>query len=102
MLAPHLAFVNETMNGIFHPCPFNSIDVYNVTFSFNGDENLEKVIFPNGENKFVINLYNNRIKKIMYVYGFVDIVQFSQEKYVEILLCELKHELIHISHRALH
>lgn len=67
MLAPHLEAANKTLNGIIHPCPHKTINIYNVTTSLHGNDVLDKIIFPNGENKFVVKLYNNRDKNILYV-----------------------------------
>lgn len=60
-----LRVVNESLNGFLHQCPYKKVEIVNATFSLKGRENLEAFVFPNGENKFNVRIYNNRDKNIL-------------------------------------
>lgn len=64
MLKDYLTLANKTFNGFLHRCPYQKIELTNVTVSMGKNSDGES-IFPNGENKFRIQFYNNKDRNIM-------------------------------------
>lgn len=58
--------VNGTLNGIIHKCPYTSISIKNMTFSFYRDyQSSYSFMSENGVFKVKLHIYNNREKNIV-------------------------------------
>lgn len=66
VLKSQILYLNYTMNGSLHKCPYTKFEVTNFTLSLHGDEKLEYFNLPNGVIKTRIQLYNNRDKNIIF------------------------------------
>lgn len=66
ILKSYLMYTNKTFNGIIHSCPYKRVEFSNVNFSLNSNDKLETFLFPSGENKFSVRIYNNRVKNLAF------------------------------------
>lgn len=55
---------NDTFHGVLHQCPYESLELKNVTLSIH-EKSIETFI-PNGLIKIAIKIYNNRDKNLIF------------------------------------
>lgn len=67
VLKSQIYFINQTVNGEIHKCPYTKFEVANFNLSLNGDEKLEHFNLPNGMIKTIIQVYNNRDRNILFI-----------------------------------
>lgn len=60
-----LMFIINKLDDVLHLCPYTQIGVHNVSFSLQGNENLNAFMFPNGEIKCNVKFYNHREKNLL-------------------------------------
>lgn len=65
VIKDHLMYINNKLNNVLHRCPYMQLEVHNVSFSLEGNENLNAFIFSNGEIKCNVKFYNNREKNLL-------------------------------------
>lgn len=66
ILKPQLSYINETLNGVFHPCPYKALKYPKVSLALRGTEKFRNFHFANGKIKISAQIYNNRDKNIFF------------------------------------
>lgn len=56
--------VNKQLK-LLHPCPYENLDVTNITFSISNYRQPSMPLVPNGNLKLMILVYNNREKNLL-------------------------------------